>query len=41
MKSKEWMLLCDLLLDIVSNNNVYSKATADRLAKLIDYVGKL
>ena len=40
MKSKEWALLCDLLLDIVSNNAVYSDATAKKLQKLIKCVGE-
>lgn len=36
--NREWMLLLDLLCDIVENQNVYSDITSKKLAKLIKEV---
>ena len=41
MKSKEWALLLDLLLDIIETSSVYSEEKAKKLQKLINYVGKM
>ena len=37
---KKWLLLSELLIEIVNSNAVYSKKTADMLQKLIDEVSK-
>ena len=40
MKSREWTLLLDILLDLVSIPDIGDE-TREKLAKLIDYVGKI
>lgn len=37
---KKWLLLSELLIDIVNSSAVYSKRTAEMLQKLIDEVEK-
>lgn len=40
MKSKEWVYLLDFLLDLATHPDV-GDATRKKLAKLINYVGKM
>lgn len=37
---KKWILLCELLIDVVNSNTVYSKKTAELLQRLIDEASK-
>ena len=37
---KKWLLLSELLIEIINSSAVYSERTADMLGKLIDEVSK-